>query len=150
MTTITVDRLTKRFGATTAVDELSFTVEPGRVTGVPRPQRGRQVDHPAADAGAGHDPRALLLDEPANGLDAHGVAWLRGLLRAVAVDRAVLVSSHLLAEMQLLAVGVSAITRGAGLAVVLLGLWAGLLEPRPPGCSAAVWPGPCRSCRCCS
>jgi CheY-like chemotaxis protein len=49
------------------------------------------------------DPRALLLDEPANGLDPHGVAWLRGLLRAAAGDRTVLVSSHLLGEMEVLA-----------------------------------------------
>jgi ABC-2 type transport system ATP-binding protein len=58
------------------------------------------------------DPRALLLDEPANGLDPHGVAWLRGLLRAAAQDRAVLVSSHLLAEMQVLADHLVVIGRG--------------------------------------
>jgi ABC-2 type transport system ATP-binding protein len=62
------------------------------------------------------DPRALLLDEPANGLDPHGVAWLRELLRAAAEDRAVLVSSHLLAEMQLLADHVLVIGRGRLLA----------------------------------
>jgi ABC-2 type transport system ATP-binding protein len=62
------------------------------------------------------DPRALLLDEPANGLDPHGVAWLRELLRAAAEDRAVLVSSHLLTEMQLLADQVLVIGRGRLLA----------------------------------
>src|SRR6478752_6508517 len=31
--TIVVDRLTKKFGSLTAVDDLSFTVEPGRITG---------------------------------------------------------------------------------------------------------------------
>jgi ABC-2 type transport system ATP-binding protein len=62
------------------------------------------------------DPRALLLDEPANGLDPHGVAWLRELLRGAAQDRAVLVSSHLLAEMQLLADHVLVIGRGRLLA----------------------------------
>ena len=46
------------------------------------------------------DPRALLLDEQANGLDPHGVAWLRELLRAFAAEGgAALVSSHLLAEL---------------------------------------------------
>ena len=62
------------------------------------------------------DPRALLLDEPANGLDPHGVAWLRELLRAAARDRAVLVSSHLLAEMELLADHLLVIGRGRLLA----------------------------------
>jgi ABC-2 type transport system ATP-binding protein len=62
-------------------------------------------------------PRALLLDEPANGLDPHGVAWLRELLRAFAAGGgAVLVSSHLLAEMQLLADHVVVIGRGRLLA----------------------------------
>jgi ABC-2 type transport system ATP-binding protein len=67
------------------------------------------------------DPRALLLDEPANGLDPHGVAWLRELLRAAARDRAVLVSSHLLAEMQLLADHLVVIGRGRLLADAPLG-----------------------------
>jgi len=46
------------------------------------------------------DPAALVLDEPANGLDPEGVHWLRGFLRALAIDgRTVLVSSHGLAEL---------------------------------------------------
>jgi ABC-2 type transport system ATP-binding protein len=45
------------------------------------------------------DPDVLILDEPANGLDPEGVRWLRELLREMAADgSAVLVSSHLLAE----------------------------------------------------
>jgi ABC-2 type transport system ATP-binding protein len=45
------------------------------------------------------DPRVLVLDEPANGLDPEGVHWLRGLLRHLADQgRTVLVSSHVLAE----------------------------------------------------
>ncbi len=45
------------------------------------------------------DPGVLVLDEPANGLDPAGMAWLRGLLRDLAAEgRAVLVSSHVLAE----------------------------------------------------
>jgi ABC-2 type transport system ATP-binding protein len=47
------------------------------------------------------NPRVLLLDEPANGLDPEGLLWLRGFLRALADEgRTVLVSSHLLSEMQ--------------------------------------------------
>jgi ABC-2 type transport system ATP-binding protein len=199
--------LSKRFGGRTVVDDLSFTVEPGRVTGFLgpngagksttfqlmlglvlgggrtlfdgrpyrelanplrevgavldahafHPRRGardhlwmlaaaagvadRRVDEVLDRVGLGAvahrpaggfslgmaqrlavaaallpDPRALLLDEPANGLDPHGVAWLRALLRAAARDRAVLVSSHLLAEMQLLADHVLVIGRGRLLA----------------------------------
>jgi ABC-2 type transport system ATP-binding protein len=200
--------LTKRFGSTLAVDDLSFPVEPGKVTGLLGPNgagksttlhlmlglvRGggrtlfegrpyrelacpmrvvgamlearalhprrsarnhlrmlaaaarvpdRRVDQvldevglaPVAHRRAGGfslgmaqrlglaaallaEPRALLLDEPANGLDPHGVAWLRQLLRAQAAHgRAVLVSSHLLAEMQLLADHLLVIGRGRLLA----------------------------------
>jgi ABC-2 type transport system ATP-binding protein len=46
------------------------------------------------------DPAIVVLDEPANGLDPAGVAWVRQLLRAWADEgRTVLVSSHLLAEL---------------------------------------------------
>ena len=45
------------------------------------------------------DPAVVVLDEPANGLDPEGVAWVRQLLRTWAGQgRTVLVSSHLLAE----------------------------------------------------
>ena len=47
------------------------------------------------------DPKVLLLDEPANGLDPQGIAWLRALLRHLAGEgRTVLVSSHVLSEVQ--------------------------------------------------
>jgi ABC-2 type transport system ATP-binding protein len=190
---IVVSGLTKRFGPVTAVEDLSFTVEPGSITGflgpngagktttlrmllglvtpdagsatiggrpyqdLPRPydQVGAALEatgfHPArtgrnhlwvyctvngyphrrADevldvvglSGAGRravggyslgmrqrlalaaallgDPAVLVLDEPANGLDPEGIAWLRRLLRDLAAEgRTVLVSSHLLAEAQ--------------------------------------------------
>jgi ABC-2 type transport system ATP-binding protein len=46
------------------------------------------------------DPEVLVLDEPANGLDPAGMAWLRGLLRSLADEgRTVVVSSHVLAEL---------------------------------------------------
>jgi len=47
------------------------------------------------------DPKVLILDEPANGLDPIGIAWLRGFLRQLAAEgKTILVSSHQLAEMQ--------------------------------------------------
>jgi len=48
------------------------------------------------------DPRVLILDEPANGLDPEGIVWLRGFLRDMAeIDgRTVLVSSHVLSEVE--------------------------------------------------
>jgi ABC-2 type transport system ATP-binding protein len=48
------------------------------------------------------DPQVLVLDEPANGLDPEGIQWLRGFLRHLAHDqgRTVLISSHLLAEVE--------------------------------------------------
>jgi len=46
------------------------------------------------------DPQVLLFDEPVNGLDPQGIAWVRRLMRTMADNgRTVLVSSHLLAEM---------------------------------------------------
>ncbi|MCA1655050.1 MAG: ATP-binding cassette domain-containing protein [Pseudonocardiaceae bacterium] len=47
------------------------------------------------------DPQVLVLDEPANGLDPEGIAWLRTFLKAFAQSgRTVLISSHLLAEVE--------------------------------------------------
>jgi ABC-2 type transport system ATP-binding protein len=47
------------------------------------------------------DPPVLMLDEPFNGMDPEGIVWIRGYLRALAAEgRAVLVSSHLMSELQ--------------------------------------------------
>src|SRR6266508_4183367 len=47
------------------------------------------------------DPPVLLFDEPVNGLDPEGIRWIRGLLRSLAAEgRVVLVSSHLMGELE--------------------------------------------------
>ncbi len=59
------------------------------------------------------DPHTLILDEPANGLDPHGIQWLRDLLRTLASQgRTIFVSSHLLPEMALMADELVVIGRG--------------------------------------
>lgn len=192
-TEIRIDHLSKSFGPVQAVDDLTFTVHPGRVTGflgpngagktttlrmllglvrptsgtatiggrayhdLPRPTRTVGAALEAASFHSGRtardhlrvyapqfgvpdtrcdevleqvglteaarrrvggfslgmrqrlalattllgDPRVLLLDEPANGLDPEGIAWLRALLRHLASEgRTVLISSHVLSEVQ--------------------------------------------------
>jgi ABC-2 type transport system ATP-binding protein len=190
---VTVRELSKRFGAVQAVDGLTFSVEPGAVTGflgpngsgktttlrmvlglvtptagearinglpfseLPQPARvvgavleaqgfhpartarahllacaaaievpDEAVEHALGTVGLGDaggrpvgeyslgmrqrlalavallgDPQVLVLDEPGNGLDPEGIAWLRAFLRSFAAQgRSVLISSHLLAEVE--------------------------------------------------
>jgi ABC-2 type transport system ATP-binding protein len=213
MPAIVVERLSKRFGSTLAVDDLSFTVEAGRIVGFlgpngagktttlrallglihptggtatiegraygdladPAATVGALLDggmlHPgrsgrnhlrglalaggvpagradellklvdlagAADRRAGGyslgmrqrlglaaallgDPRVLVLDEPANGLDPQGIRWLRDFLRSLADEgRAVLVSSHVLAEVSQTADEVVVIDKGRSVAQATL------------------------------
>ena len=59
------------------------------------------------------DPEVLVLDEPANGLDPQGIRWLRDFLRGVASEgRTVLVSSHVLSEVEQTVDDVVVIHRG--------------------------------------
>ena len=47
------------------------------------------------------DPPVLMLDEPFNGMDPEGIVWIRGFLRGLAAEgRAVLLSTHLMSELQ--------------------------------------------------
>lgn len=202
---ILVEHLTKRFGGFTAVDDLSFVVKPGQVTGFLGPNGSGKsttmrcmigldrLDAGSAtfngqhyvdfrrplrtvgvllDAGNAHvgrsarnhlhwlaqsngisksrvdevldlvgltdvarrkvgkfslgmkqrlglaavllgDPRAVILDEPANGLDPEGIRWIRELLKKLASEeRAVFVSSHLLSEISLIADNLIVIGKG--------------------------------------
>ncbi|MGH6657307.1 MAG: ABC transporter ATP-binding protein [Actinocrinis sp.] len=59
------------------------------------------------------DPPVLMFDEPVNGLDPEGVAWIRTLLKALAAEgRTVFLSSHLMSEMALTADRLVVIGRG--------------------------------------
>ena len=79
------------------------------------------------------DPRALVLDEPANGLDPQGIRWLRDFLRGQAGEgRTVLVSSHVLAEMAQTVDEVVVISRGKLVAQ-------GSLDELTAGAEAPVW-----------
>ncbi|MEV4707348.1 ABC transporter ATP-binding protein [Actinoplanes sp. NPDC049316] len=94
------------------------------------------------------DPRVLILDEPANGLDPEGIRWMRDLLKSLAAEgRTVLVSSHLLGEMQQLADDVVIIAAGQlirqGPVDEVLGSMSGMSQvrvrtPQPAELSAAL------------
>jgi ABC-type multidrug transport system ATPase subunit len=121
--------LTKWYGSTLAVDDLSFTVRPGIVTGflgpngagkttsirlilgLDTPTAGkvtiggrphRRAESPMREIGALlGDPAVLMFDEPVNGLDPEGIMWIRTLMRSLAAEgRVVFVSSHLMSEME--------------------------------------------------
>ena len=80
-----------------------------------------------------HEPDLLILDEPANGLDPAGVVEIRELLRGLARDRGVTVfmSSHILAEVDLLATRIGIVHRGRlieeldsmALSAIAIGAW---------------------------
>ena len=88
-----------------------------------RPTGARAATRSACDSGSAWPPRCsairkvLVLDEPANGLDPQGIRWLRDFLRTLAEEgRAVLVSSHVLAEVAQTADDVVVINSGRSVA----------------------------------
>jgi ABC-2 type transport system ATP-binding protein len=91
------------------------------------------------------DPDVLLFDEPVNGLDPDGIRWVRALLRDLAAEgRTVLVSSHLMSEMQDTADHLVVLGRGRLLAdapmAELLGAGAAVRvrSPQAPALAAAL------------
>jgi len=77
------------------------------------------------------DPQVLILDEPANGLDPEGIRWMRDLLRTLAAGgRTILVSSHLMPEMELLADDLIIIAAGR---LAARGTTASILGSAAPG-----------------
>ena len=90
------------------------------------------------------DPAVLVLDEPANGLDPEGIQWLRGFLRHLAhgEGRTVLVSSHLLAEMEqtadrMVIVGAGKLVRQGTLAELQAGSAGSVLVRSPESAALA-------------
>ncbi len=76
------------------------------------------------------DPRILLLDEPANGLDPEGIAWLRRFLRHLASEgRTILISSHILQEVEQTVDRVVIIARGELVREGTVAELAGSLQP---------------------
>ena len=73
------------------------------------------------------DPQILMFDEPVNGLDPEGILWIRTLMRSLAAEgRTVLVSSHLMSEMEntadhLLVVGRGRLIADCGMAEFIAG-----------------------------
>jgi ABC-2 type transport system ATP-binding protein len=73
------------------------------------------------------DPRILMFDEPVNGLDPEGILWIRTLMRSLAAEgRTVLVSSHLMSEMEntadhLIVVGRGKLIADCGMAEFIAG-----------------------------
>jgi ABC-2 type transport system ATP-binding protein len=88
------------------------------------------------------DPRVLILDEPANGLDPEGIRWMRDFLRAFASQgRTVFVSSHLLSEMEQLAddviiIGAGRLITQGRLQDILAGAHTGIVRVRTPHAQA--------------
>ncbi len=77
------------------------------------------------------DPPVIVLDEPVNGLDPEAIAWIRRALRALADEgRTVLLSSHMLSELERTADRIVALNEGRVVADAPL---ADLVEPAPPG-----------------
>jgi ABC-2 type transport system ATP-binding protein len=127
-------------GARTARDHLRWVARAGRLPGH---RVGEVIDLVGLGAVAGRrarayslgmlqrlgiaaallgEPATLILDEPVNGLDPEGIAWVRGLLRELAAQgRTVLVASHHLAEMQQIAEAVLILGKGRLLADATVG-----------------------------
>jgi ABC-2 type transport system ATP-binding protein len=92
------------------------------------------------------DPGALVLDEPVSGLDPEGIRWIRDMLRGYAAEgRAILMSSHLMSEMELTADHLVIIGRGRLIADTSLPALAGrfrqavfVRSPRAADLRAAV------------
>ena len=125
------------------VDELLGEVGLGEVARQPVGEYSMGMQQRLALAAAMlGDPDYLILDEPANGLDPQGIRWLRTFLRDFAASgRAVLISSHLLNEIEATADDIVVINQGRLLAQMPmseLSLGEGTTRARVPDLRAAL------------
>ncbi len=96
-----------------------------------------------AEAMLGDTP-VLMLDEPFNGLDPEGIVWMRGFLRRLAAQgRAVLVSSHLMSELEdtadhLVVVGRGRVVKDTSVAELLRAAAGGRIRLRTPARTEAM------------
>ena len=90
------------------------------------------------------DPRVLMFDEPFNGMDPEGIVWLRGFLRALACEgRAILVSSHLMSELEdgadhVIVVGRGRVIADSSVADLLAAVSDGRVAVRTPAAARAA------------
>jgi ABC-2 type transport system ATP-binding protein len=90
------------------------------------------------------DPPVLMMDEPFNGMDPEGIVWMRGFLRGLAAEgRAVLVSSHLMSELQdtadhLVVVGRGTVIADASVRGMIEAASGGVVELRTSARAAAM------------
>jgi ABC-2 type transport system ATP-binding protein len=90
------------------------------------------------------DPEVLVLDEPANGLDPQGIRWLRDFLRGVASEgRTVLISSHVLSEVEqtvddVVVIHRGRLVKGGPIASLLTGEGVRVRSPRAAELAAAL------------
>ena len=89
-----------------------------KLRGTPQPNAVKNalevVGLPYKDNAILHDPELLILDEPTNGLDPIGIAEVRNFIKNLSVERGktILISSHILSEISLLADDIGIIDHG--------------------------------------
>ena len=90
------------------------------------------------------DPPAIILDEPFNGMDPEGIVWMRGFARSLAAQgRAVLVSSHLMSELEdtadhLVVAGRGRVIADTSVAALLAAASGGQVRLRSSACGEAA------------
>src|SRR5207237_280669 len=127
MPLLTVEAVSKRFDGVTAVDHVSFTVDRGQVVGF-LGTTGTVLEtvyyRPIGELSKGfrqrvglaqairHRPDLLFLDEPTEGLDPNQRVEIRRLIGALGKDRTVILSTHVLPEVQHTCTRLLIISRG--------------------------------------